>query len=76
MAKKSVKIKGFLQKIWHTDPNKRHTNPSFAPYEPFLLGVGVVFDVLILLLPWCFTICSNVFLLFFLRKMSIPELFP
>ena len=27
-------------KIWHTDP------PPFMPYEPFLLGVGVVFNLL------------------------------
>ena len=39
-------LKGFLQKIWHTDPKIRHTNPSFMPYEPFLLGVGVVFNLL------------------------------
>ena len=27
MAYKSVKIKGFLQKMWHTDPKTWHTNP-------------------------------------------------
>ena len=27
-------------KIWHTNP------PPFMPYEPFLLGLGVVFNLL------------------------------
>ena len=44
---KSVKIKGFLQKIWHTYPqNMAYEPPPFMPYEPFLLGVGVVFNLL------------------------------
>ena len=29
------------------DPPKWHTNPPFMPYEPHLLGVGVVFNLLI-----------------------------
>ena len=41
MAQKSLKIKGFLQKIWQTNPKNWHTNhPLFMPHEPFLLGVG------------------------------------
>ena len=30
-----------LRLLWHTNP------PPFMPYEPFLLGVGVVFNLLI-----------------------------
>ena len=44
MAEKSLKIKVILQKVWHTDPKIGSTNPPFMPYEPFSLGVGVVFD--------------------------------
>ena len=29
-----------LRLLWHTNP------PPFMPYEPFLLGVGVVFNLL------------------------------
>ena len=46
-----LKIKGFLQRIWHTDPKIRP--PPFMPYEPFRLGVRVVFD---LLKEWSFLI--------------------
>ena len=47
MAYKSFKLKGFLQKTWHTEPIIRHTTPPpCMPYEPFLLGVGVVFNLL------------------------------
>ena len=72
MAYKSVKIKGFLQKIWHTDPTfmayetlsechfplrvAGRVAPVLplivlplktpATYEPFLLGVGVISNLL------------------------------
>ena len=45
-----VNIKGFLQKIWRTDPQNMEYEPPppFMPCEPFLLGVGVVFYFLII----------------------------
>ena len=54
MAQKSSEIKGFSQRMWCTNRLLWHTNsdfygirtPTFMPYEPFLLGVGVVFNVL------------------------------
>ena len=48
MAYQSVRIKGFLQKIWHMDATfMAYEPPPFMPYEPFLLGVGVVSNLLI-----------------------------
>ena len=51
---KSLEIKGFPQRMWCTNRLLRHTNsdfygiwtPPFMPYEPFLLGVGVVLNLL------------------------------
>ena len=43
---KSVTINGFLQKYGLRTPKIWHANPPFMPYEPFLLGVGVVFNLL------------------------------
>ena len=40
MAKKSLKIKGFLQKIWHTDPNVWNTNSPFYAICTVLIGGG------------------------------------
>ena len=38
----SLKIKGFLQKIWHTDPKIWHTNASVIPYErTVFIGGGI-----------------------------------
>ena len=54
MAQKSLEIKGLSQRMWYTNRLLRQTNsdfygiqtPTFTPYEPFLLGVGVVFNIL------------------------------
>ena len=42
VCRKSLKIEGFIQKMWHTDLEIWHTNtpPPGMPYEPFLLGWG------------------------------------
>ena len=52
MAYKSLEMKGLSQRMWCTNRLLWHTNsdfygirtPPFMPYEPFLLGVGVVFN--------------------------------
>ena len=54
MAYKSLEIKGFSQIMWCTNRLLWRTNsdfygirtPPFMAYEPFLLGVGVVFNLL------------------------------
>ena len=54
MAYKSLETKGLSQRMWCTNRLLRHMNsdfygirtPAFMPYEPFLLGVGVVFNLL------------------------------
>ena len=54
MAQKSLEIKGLSQRMWCTNRLLWHTNshfyrirtPTFTPYEPFLLGVGVIFNLL------------------------------
>ena len=54
MAYKSLEMKGLSQRTWCTNRLLWHTNsdfygirtPTFMPYEPFLLGVGVVFNLL------------------------------
>ena len=55
MAYKSLEMKGLSQRMWCTNRLLWHTNsdfyairtpPPFMPYEPFLLGVGVVFNLL------------------------------
>ena len=53
MAYTSLEIKGLSQRMWCTNRLLWHTNsdfygirtPTFTPYEPFLLGVGVVFNI-------------------------------
>ena len=40
MAYKSVKIKGFLQKVWHTDPKIWHTKPPFYAICTVFIGGG------------------------------------
>ena len=40
MAYKSVKIKGFLQKIWHADPKIWYTNPPFYAIRTVFIGGG------------------------------------
>ena len=55
MAYKSLEIKRLSQRMRCTNRLLWHTNsdfygirtPPFMPYEPFLLGVGVVFNLLI-----------------------------
>ena len=44
--KKSLKIKGFLQKNMAYGPQNMTYEPPtlLVPYEPFLLGVGVVVE--------------------------------
>ena len=51
-------MKGLSQRMWCTNWHLWHTNsdfyglrtPTFTPYEPFFLGVGVVFNILT---NWC-----------------------
>ena len=40
MALKSLKIKGLLQKLWHTDPKLWHTNPPFSAKGTVFIGGG------------------------------------
>ena len=59
MPYKSLEIKGLSQRMWCTNRLLRHTNsdfygirtPPFMPYEPFLLGVGVVFTFVEISVP-------------------------
>ena len=45
MAGQSVKIKDFYRKYGKRTPeNMAYEPPPFMPFEPFLLGVGVVFN--------------------------------
>ena len=61
MASKSLEIKGLSQRMWCTNRLLWHTNsdfygvrtPPFMPYEPFSLGVGVVFNLWNLVLTHC-----------------------
>ena len=54
MVQKSLEIKELSQKIWCTNRLLWHTNsdfygirtPTFMPYEPLLLGAGVVLNLL------------------------------
>ena len=55
MSKKdALEIKKFSQRIWCTNRLLWHTNsdfygmrtPTFMPHEPFLMGVGVVFNTI------------------------------
>ena len=79
MAYKSLEIKGLSQRIWCTNRLLWHTNsnfygiqtPPFMLYEPFLLGVGVAFNILIFVRAATLQKCgSEKFLRFSLPKVS------